>query len=753
MWAIVALAFALPTSTPDASLVLAGNTFPTPPPALPSQVGIHNVAQLANTSTIVYTSCADDGLTPLEIPLSGAISLTSNTTAVVTITWSTTPITTSTRSLCALNLFTSVDDAKASKCELRQTVVVAPPAAGAGAVAVDGYVDTHIHMFSERGFGGRMIFGSALGDIDKSLAKCDGTSSHGLGIYPNTDIAALFDRLFSCDDGEIPTHANNTVGYPDFAVWPRWNDWTHQQVHVTWLRSAFEKGLRIAVISVVNNEMLCELVAEIAGVEGSDPNLKCDDESNILEQLKQAHEMAQQHQDWLEIASNSSHARAIATSGKLAIVLHAESSNLFGHQKPSESVSQWISRKLDLFYEKGIRSLQLVHEFNNELAGASLHAEALALGNDLEMWREEIGQVKAPLEYVADIFTRLINHAMFGDQQYSTFSNNPSDGRTEQNATANGNTKLPDFWGKVKQCPSKIVPAMGRAIRWLLSTEKLLMTSRPKMVISIGDLGSKENPIGLSEIGKEVVKQSIAKGILVDAAHLSRPAGHDYFNLITNEYNSYPYFVSHAQTAQPTSIFNSDFRADHHIMHWIMSTGGIWGMMSAAESSPTYFATRVPNDCHGSVKSFIQHYQAVQAIGVPIAVASDMNGFATHFAPRMGSVNETCTTKWEEMCVASQQGSATECSDLWTEANAQRESQTTPTGTAYDVKGLASIDLWDAALKDMETLGADLSTIKGSAERFLQMWERADNVNRTPLSTAPPPPDLIKSFLFCSLWH
>eukprot|EP00299_Pterocystis_sp_00344_P017946 c8982_g1_i2.p2 GENE.c8982_g1_i2~~c8982_g1_i2.p2 ORF type:complete len:177 (+),score=47.09 c8982_g1_i2:526-1056(+) len=176
-------------------------------------------------------------------------------------------------------------------------------------------------------------------------------------------------------------------------------------------------------------------------------------------------------------------------------------------------------------------------------------------------------------------------------------------------------------------------------------------------------------------------------------------------------------------------------------------------MMSAAESSPTYFATRVPNDCHGSVKSFIQHYQAVQAIGVPIAVASDMNGFATHFAPRMGSVNETCTTKWEEMCVASQQGSATECSDLWTEANAQRESQTTPTGTAYDVKGLASIDLWDAALKDMETLGADLSTIKGSAERFLQMWERADNVNRTPLSTAPPPPDLIKSFLFCSLWH
>ena len=46
---------------------------------------------------------------------------------------------------------------------------------------------------------------------------------------------------------------HNTGGFPNFDGWPGWRDYTHQQVYVDWLRRAYDGGLRLMVMTAVNN--------------------------------------------------------------------------------------------------------------------------------------------------------------------------------------------------------------------------------------------------------------------------------------------------------------------------------------------------------------------------------------------------------------------------------------------------------------------------------------------------------------------
>ena len=85
---------------------------------------------------------------------------------------------------------------------------------------------------------------------------------------------------------QFPSHPNATQGYPTFENWPRWNDVSHQQAHIDWLRAAFEGGLRIVGISAVNNDILCHIL-EALDVQAQSGDGKCDDEHNLLAQIDQ----------------------------------------------------------------------------------------------------------------------------------------------------------------------------------------------------------------------------------------------------------------------------------------------------------------------------------------------------------------------------------------------------------------------------------------------------------------------------------
>src|SRR5262249_29207248 len=67
-------------------------------------------------------------------------------------------------------------------------------------------------------------------------------------------------------------------------------------------------------------------------------------------------------------------------NNKLAVVLGIEVSNLFGCSRKRCSEAD-VDRELTKYYEKGIRQVFVVHEFDNDFAGAAMFRNALNLGN------------------------------------------------------------------------------------------------------------------------------------------------------------------------------------------------------------------------------------------------------------------------------------------------------------------------------------------------------------------------------------
>jgi len=232
-------------------------------------------------------------------------------------------------------------------------------------------------------------------------------------------------------------------------------------------------------------------------------------------------------------------------------------------------------------------------------------------------------------------------------------------------------------------------------------------------------------------------------------------------------YPGYPYFVSHTHLLQLNAHENRDFTVDHHVLNWLIVTNGMWGMRPEPFVAPTYKFSTVQNNCHGSVKSFLQAYQAVRAVGATVTVASDFNGFATNSAPRFGLPTETCRALSNRICGLNE--TSTECGLAKEEsarhATEQGTAEVDGTGTLYDLKGYASIDLVGPLYRDMENVGADVSHLHKSAAMFVSMWERADaaaaraKVSSDSESVANvqsgvyPSEEMIRSFLMGSIWQ
>ena len=125
--------------------------------------------------------------------------------------------------------------------------------------------------------------------------------------------------------GDTGEHADRTGGFPDYDGWPRWDAIAHQQVWHQQLREAYDKGLRIEVVSAVSFDWLCRALP--------DENVtrpQCDEMDDVILQLEMANQFAQDNADWVEIALTPADARRIVEEDKLAIILSIEASHIFG---------------------------------------------------------------------------------------------------------------------------------------------------------------------------------------------------------------------------------------------------------------------------------------------------------------------------------------------------------------------------------------------------------------------------------------
>jgi hypothetical protein len=148
----------------------------------------------------------------------------------------------------------------------------------------------------------------------------------------------------------------------------------------------------------------------------------------------------------------------------------------------------------------------------------------------------------------------------------------------------------------------------------------------------------------------------------------------------------------------------------------IKQTGGMLGLRTGLNDmisfTPASPARSVDNDCPGSATSFAPLVLYGQfGLGIAMGFGSDLSGFITQMAPRFGA-----------------------------DACGRFQPRTTPyvprpssASAEYQRKGLAHIGLLPDVRTDLRSLGVDTAVIDGSAEAYLEMWERAwDDSRRGP---------------------
>ncbi len=265
-----------------------------------------------------------------------------------------------------------------------------------------GFVDTHSHILSNFGFGGGGIFHGApfhrLG-IEHALSDCeqfhgeDGRKDlFGWGFDNPGDSDAL---LVAFVTGQTPEPNHVTTGYPDFTDWPSAHfSSTHQVQYYKWLERAYLGGLRLVVQHATTNQIICDLMVG-AGIQ--ETRYSCNDMVGVDRIVDEVHAMeayidAQEGgpgKGWFRIVTSPKEARRVIKSGKLAVVLGIETSNLFDcFLVPSDEFpacsEQDVLDRLDAYHARGVRVLFPGHKYDNAFTAGDGHKEIIELGNFIQ---------------------------------------------------------------------------------------------------------------------------------------------------------------------------------------------------------------------------------------------------------------------------------------------------------------------------------------------------------------------------------
>ncbi len=230
--------------------------------------------------------------------------------------------------------------------------------------SVDGYGDYHIHQLSSLGYDGRLLWGSYQGSEGTALKSCSG-HNHAVNWIPGF-VTNLFHQA------EVGMHTFGTKGYDSnsskrYKDWPLWKTVTHQQVWEGWLKKAHDDGLNLIVMSAVNFRYICGIMPAARGFDDRSGGVKpCDDMKNVRRQIIAAKEFAAAR-SWYEIVLTPEHARRAIQEGKLAVVLAIETSEIF---KDVDNETE-LRAALNEYYDLGVRSIQPVHELDNQFSGTA----------------------------------------------------------------------------------------------------------------------------------------------------------------------------------------------------------------------------------------------------------------------------------------------------------------------------------------------------------------------------------------------
>src|SRR4051794_34278077 len=227
---------------------------------------------------------------------------------------------------------------------------------------VGGLVEGHMHWMTFEFLGGKFHCGRPWHPYGIRYALPDCSSVEG----PQGS-AAPFQNFLNYGSPEKP---HDTSGYPQLTEWSNSN-LTYEGTYWRWVQRAWMSGLRLMVMGINENRVLCELQAN--------RETNCNEMDTVRRGLKDMHEL-QDYVDaqaggpgkgFFQIVKNPYDARRVINQGRMAVVLEIEVSEPFdchGWEQPSCDQAQ-VDRQFDEMYNAGVRSMLLLNKFDNPLTG------------------------------------------------------------------------------------------------------------------------------------------------------------------------------------------------------------------------------------------------------------------------------------------------------------------------------------------------------------------------------------------------
>lgn len=645
------------------------------------------------------------------------------------------------------------------------TAPVPAPACG-----LRGYADLHAHLFAHLAHGGATLAGTpydAAGGINAALAHDFGTDADVIGgnggeivaancpdYIPESECGA---KLFHGDHYVLPLfdigiddplgagtgdRPHSPLGVPLFNGWPAWTTTTHQQMYYRWVERAYRGGLRLMVMLAVTNEALCknnlgkrlrdadcevsmlppERLGELSKYDerfrlkpGETP--PAEPLPPIEAQLQAAYAFEEwldgqsggAGRGWFRIVRTPAEARRVMAGGKMAVVLGIEVDHPFGCRFDGGTCTgHTIEFAIDQYYEKGVRHIFPIHNFDNQFGAPAAWQDAINVGN----------------RAVAGHWTGEEN---CGPEGYGFY---------------------------LKEFTPSLIAWLGFGI-----FEQPDYNER----VTAGWASCSAN--GLNPLSAFLFEKLKQKGMIIDIDHMSK---HSLDETLTwAETNDYPVVASHAIFFDlHQQYFGGSSAGRHERMRMaaqlqrIKNVGGMVAVMlkddvqdagNAGQKVTTAHGARIADNCIHSSKTLGQAYQyAAETMGGPVAFGSDFNGIAGHVGPRFGP----------DACGGRRRDGE---DDAYVEARRKnhlrqlREGNRLPypftlagfgtldkqvTGKKtfdFNADGLAHVGLLPDLVADLKQVGladADLDPLFQSSEAYIKVWEKAARVPSPPAALA-----------------
>ncbi|MBE2317753.1 Coagulation factor 5/8 type domain-containing protein [Solirubrobacter sp. CPCC 204708] len=226
---------------------------------------------------------------------------------------------------------------------------------------VGGVIDGHMHWMTYEYFGGRFHCGKPWDAFGITNALPDCAAIEGPG-----GTTAVFQNFLNYGN---PAQPHDTRGYP-FLTETKANNLTREGTYWRWVQRAWLGGLRLMVMSVNENRVLCTLQP----LKVTD----CDEMATVRRSLDDIRAL-QDYVDaqaggpgkgFFQIVTDPYAARRVINQGRMAVVLEIEVSEPFGCRGWAAPCDRtMIDRELDDLYQRGVRSALLLNKYDNPLTG------------------------------------------------------------------------------------------------------------------------------------------------------------------------------------------------------------------------------------------------------------------------------------------------------------------------------------------------------------------------------------------------